>query len=204
VNWLDYVFVFLVVVFSFQGLSEGFSRLAVGLVATIAGLLIASWSYGVPAAFIRPYMGVQYQGLANVLGFLFVFIVIQIFGAIIAALLARVFRWTGLGWLDRLLGFAFGAIKAVFVGVILVLILTAFPYNQVPGLESGTKAVPSSIAHSRVAPYLIDAAHMATYLAPRELRSSFSETYDNVREWWRDHVTDKHIEPKQDLKKEKS
>ena len=64
-NWLDFAFLLFLVIFAFQGLAEGFSRLIVGLVATIAGLLIASWCYDVPAAWLLPY--VSSRAVANVL-----------------------------------------------------------------------------------------------------------------------------------------
>lgn len=172
-NWLDFAFLLFLVIFAFQGLAQGFSRLIVGLVAMIAGLLIAAWCYDLPAGILLPY--VSSKAVANVLGFILVFVLIQALGGVAGVVLARIFRWTGLGWLDRLLGFAFGALKAVVVGIVLVLILTAFPI----------KPVPDSIAQSEVAPYLIDAAHAVTYLAPHDLRQSFRETYDRVREFWR-------------------
>ena len=172
-NWLDFIFLILLVIFAFQGLAQGFSRLVVGLVATIAGLLIAAWCYDLPASFLLPY--VSSKAVADVLGFVLIFVLIQILGGLVGLLLARIFKWTGLGWLDRLLGFAFGALKAVVVGIVLVLILTAFPI----------KPVPDSVAHSQVAPYLIDAAHAVTYLAPRELRQSFRETYNRIHDFWR-------------------
>ena len=53
-NWLDFVFLILLAIFAFQGLAQGFSRLAVGLAATIAGLLIASWCYDLPASLLLP------------------------------------------------------------------------------------------------------------------------------------------------------
>jgi len=176
VNWLDFIFLILLAMFAFQGLAQGFSRLAVGLVATIAGLLIASWCYDLPASLLLPY--VSSKSVANVLGFVLIFILIQILGGLVGLLLARLFKWTGLGWLDRLLGFAFGALKAMVVGIVLVLILTAFPI----------KPIPDSVARSQVAPYLIDSAHALTYLAPRELRQSFRETYDRIRDLWRKQV----------------
>ena len=185
-NWLDIVFIVFLAVFAFQGLAEGFSRLIVGLVATIAGLLIASWCYGLPADFIQPY--VSSRAVANVLGFVLIFVLIQILGGVIGLILSKLFKWTGLGWLDRLLGFAFGAVKAVVVGIVLVLILTAFPI----------KPVPDSVAHSQVAPYLLDGAHALTYMAPRELRRSFRETYDRIRDFWRKQM------PKEKPETEKS
>jgi membrane protein required for colicin V production len=172
VNWLDFAFLIFLVVFAFQGLAEGFSRLIVGLVATIAGLLLASWCYGIPAAFLQPY--VSSKSVANVLGFVIIFVLIQALGGLIGLALSKFFKWTGLGWLDRLLGFAFGALKAVLVGIVLVMILTAFPI----------KPVPDSVAHSQVAPYLIDGAHVLSYMTPRDLRHSFRETYDRILDFW--------------------
>ena len=154
------------------GASQGFSRTVVSLVAFIAGLFVAAWTYGIPASFLLPY--VSSKSVASVLGFLFIFVLILILGGIIGKLLQKLFKWTGLSWLDRLLGCAFGALKAVLFGIVLVMVLTAFP----------TKPIPQSIAHSRIAPYLIDAAHAITYIAPRELRDGFTETYDRVRDLW--------------------
>lgn len=175
-NWLDLAFIAFLIIFAFQGLAEGFSRLMVGLAATIAGLLLASWCYDLPASWLLPY--VSSKAVANVLGFVLIFVLIQALGGLVGLALSRAFKWTGLGWLDRLLGFAFGALKAVVVGIVLVLILTAFPI----------KPVPDSVAHSKVAPYLIDAASTMTYLAPRELRHSFRETYDRLHDLWRREV----------------
>lgn len=172
-NWLDYTFLIVVIVYAIHGFARGFSRLVVGLVATVAGLLVACWTYGVAASYLLPY--VSSKSVANVLGFLIIFMVIQVLGAIIGKILQKIFKATGLGWLDRLLGLAFGSLKAVVLGIILILILTAFPM----------KAVPESVAHSRIAPYLIDAAQAVSYIAPRELRDGFAESSQRLRDLWK-------------------
>jgi membrane protein required for colicin V production len=175
-NWLDFVFEFLFLGFAIQGLLQGFSRLVVGLIATVAGLLIASWSYGIPASYLLPY--VSSKSLANVLGFLIIFMLVQVVGGLVGTLLAKLFKWSGLGWLDRLLGLVFGGLKAILVGIVIVLILTAFPL----------KPVPDSVSQSYFAPYLIDAANAFTYVMPRELRDAFAETAGKVRAFWRENV----------------
>ncbi len=187
-NWLDYVFLVIVLVYAMHGLSRGFSRVVVGLVATVAGLLIACWTYGVAASYLMPYT--SSRSVANVLGFLIIFIAIQILGAIIGKILHKIFKATGLGWLDRLLGLGFGALKAVVLGIILVLILTAFP----------VKAVPESVVHSRLAPYLIDAANAVSFVAPRELRDGFAESSQRLRELWKKSL---QSPPKEQLKTDK-
>lgn len=171
-NWLDIVFLVLVAVFVFQGIRQGFTRQAIGLAATLAGLLLAAWFYAAAAEFLIPYL--SSRALANIAGFMIVFLLVQLAGSALSWALGKLFKWSGLSWLDRLMGAAFGVVKACIVGTILVLVLTAFPL----------KPVPASIAGSTVAPTLIEASHLLVYLTPHEVRQGFRETYDNVKKFW--------------------
>lgn len=158
--------------FVFQGLRQGFTRLLIGLVATLVGLLLAAWFYGTAGAFLIPY--VSSKSLANIAGFLLVFLGVQLFGAALAWGLGKLFKWTGLTWLDRLLGAAFGLLKATLIGIILVIMLLAFPL----------KPAPESVANSTLAPYIIEASHILVYLTPRELKDGFLGSYDRVKKLW--------------------
>lgn len=177
-NWLDILLTVLAIVFVAEGLRRGFTRLIIGIAATLLGLLLAAWFYGSAGAFLLPY--VSSRAVANVAGFLIVFIGIQILGGLTGWLLSRVFKWTGFGWLDRLLGAAMGLFKTMLVGVVLVMVLMAFPM----------KAVPASVAESRLAPYLIEASHVLAYLAPHELKEGFIATYKRVKKVWTGHSPD--------------
>ncbi len=171
-NWLDYLLAGLLIAFVAQGLIRGFARVAVGLAATVLGLLAAAWFYGVAAALFAPY--VKSQSLANFLGFLTIFVTVQLVGALISWLMGKFFKGAGLDWLNRLLGGAFGVVKAAVIGVVLVLALTAFP----------VKPVPDSVARSRLSPYFIEASHVLVYLTPRELKDGFIETYERIKKLW--------------------
>lgn len=171
-NWLDILLLILLAVFVFEGVRQGFARLAIGMVSTVVGLLLAGWFYGTAAALLAPYL--SSKALANVGGFLLIFFGIQLGGALLGWGLATLFKWTGLSWLDRGLGALLGAVKTALVGIVLVMILTAFPL----------KPIPDSIAHSKAAPYLIEASNILVYLCPRELRDGFTATYDRVRDLW--------------------
>ena len=171
-NWLDIILLILLAAFVVEGVRQGFARLVIGMASTVLGLLLAAWFYGVAAAMLAPYL--SSKAVANVGGFLMIFVGIQIAGALLGWGLATVFKWTGLSWLDRMMGALAGAVKTAIVGIVLVMILTAFPM----------KPVPDSIAHSKAAPYLIEASQILVYLCPRELRDGFTVTYDRVRELW--------------------
>lgn len=174
-NWLDITLLIILIVSVAEGVVKGFTRQIVGLVALLLGILMGIWFYGTAGSFLLPY--VSKPAVAKLLGFLLVFVIVQILGGIAGWGLAKAMKATGLGWLDRALGAGFGALKAALVGVVLVMAITAFPF----------KPLPDAIANSRVAPYLIDASHVLTYLAPRDLRDGFVETYEKLREFWIRH-----------------
>lgn len=174
-NWLDFLLLIFLAAFIVEGVAKGFTRQIVGLVALLLGILMGIWFYGTAGSFLLPY--VSKPAVAKLLGFLIVFVGIQILGGIAGWGLSKAMKATGLGWLDRTLGAGFGTLKAALVGVVLVMAITAFPF----------KPLPEAIAGSRIAPYLIDASHVLTYLAPRDLRDGFVETYEKLREFWIKH-----------------
>lgn len=174
-NWLDFLLLILLTVFVAEGVVKGFTRQIVGFVALLLGILLGIWFYGTAGSFLLPY--VSKPAVAKLLGFLLIFVGVQILGGLAGWTLSKAMKATGLGWLDRTLGAGFGALKAALVGVVLVLAITAFPF----------KPLPDAIAGSRAAPYLIDASHVLTYLAPRDLRDGFVATYEKLREFWIRH-----------------
>ncbi|WP_321477793.1 CvpA family protein [uncultured Paludibaculum sp.] len=171
-NWLDIFFLVILGIFVAQGIRRGFTRLAIGLAATLLGLLLASWFYGSVGAYFEPYL--SSRALCNIVGFLLVFVGVQAAGGLLGWGLSRLFKWTGLGLLDRLLGALFGFIKATLIGIVLVMMLLAFPI----------KPIPASVAESSIAPYLIEASHVVVYLAPRELKDGFLASYERVKKLW--------------------
>lgn len=172
-NWLDFLLLFLAALFIAEGVRRGLTRQVIGLVSTVLGLLLASWFYGSAGSFLMPY--VSSRSVANIAGFLLVFLAIQLLGHAVSWVLGRFYKWTGLSWMDRLLGGLFGFFKTMLVGIVLVMILLAFPL----------KPVPRSVSHSMLAPYLIEASHMLVYLCPHELKEGFLGSYDRVKELWK-------------------
>jgi len=64
---------------------------------------------------------------------------------------------------DKLMGAGFGVARGIFVCVAVITAIVAFA----PGKDE--KSPPESVVGSRIAPYMIDAAHTLTAAAPREL-----------------------------------
>jgi len=47
-------------------------------------------------------------------------------------------------------------------------------------------APPNAVVHSRLAPYVLDTAHVFASIAPRELKDSFRKHYGQVKSIWQD------------------
>ncbi len=177
-NWLDIVLATILGVSVGSGIWKGFFRLSIGLVATIVSILAASWFYGIAAGLFTPYL--KQESLANFLGFVTILVGVQLAGVLLAKLLAHIFKQAGLGWLDRTLGGLFGLVRAVLIGSVVVMILTAFAWTP----------FPTAVGESRIAPYVMEGARILVYLTPREIRDGFAENYEKLKKTWKKTVGD--------------
>ncbi len=100
----------------------------------------------------------------------------MILGGLLGRLLAMLFKWVGLSWLDRLLGGVFGLVRGALVAAVVVMALLAF----------APAPPPRSVVGSRIAPYAMDAARVMAALAPRELRDGVRQGYEKVKQIWSD------------------
>jgi membrane protein required for colicin V production len=171
------------------GFLAGFARAGVSFLAAIAGVLFGFWFYGIPADFIHRYVGSQ--TLSSIAGFLVVFFICVLIGALIGKLLAKLLKWTGLSWLDRMMGAGFGLVRGAVAAVAFVSILLAFT----------PKPMPSWMTGSFLLPYAIDASNMAASLAPRALKNSVRQSVEEIHQAWEDQVhksqrREKKAEPK--------
>jgi len=171
-NWLDIVLVCILAISIADGIWKGFTRGVIGLAAMLLGILLGLWFYGVAGGAIEPYL--SSKTLANFLGFFIVFGSVQVAGALLGWALAKIFKWVGLSWLDRALGAGFGIVRGGIFAVAFLLAMMAFPFRP----------VNKAVSDSEIAPYVIEVSRAITYMAPREIRDGFQDTYDKVREIW--------------------
>jgi membrane protein required for colicin V production len=179
-NWLDVALVILLVGSVASAFSKGFVRESIGLAAAFIGLLCGAWFYRIPGDILRPYL--SSREAANLCGFLLIFVGALLLGWLVSKLVGMVVKVVGLSWLDRLLGAAFGVARGVIVCVALITAIVAFA----PG--SDPKTPPQSVVNSRIAPYMLDAAHLLTMATPKELRDEFALRYEQIKRIWEDAI----------------
>lgn len=189
-NLLDIVLVIIVAASVLTGFMAGFARVGIGFIAVITGMLFGFWFYGIPAEWLLRHL--SSKTLSNLLGFFLVFYACVLVGALIGKLLAKLFKWTGLSWLDRLLGGAFGLVRGSLIAVAFIAVLMAFT----------PKPTPNWMVDSAVLPYAIDASNICAALAPKALKDSFRESMYDIRKAWDDQLKkQRHKKEEPDLKK---
>ena len=191
-NLLDLVLVVVVAASAVAGFSAGFARVGIGFVATICGLVFGFWFYWIPADWFQRHF-TQNVTLASMLGFFTVFFVVHVAGALVGKMLSRLFKWTGLSWLDRLLGGAFGCVRGALFAVAFVAVLLAFT----------PKPMPNWMVDSEVLPYAIDASNLCASLAPAAVKNAFHDSMEEIHKAWEEQLKKKH-KPKSDLKESES
>ena len=174
-NALDIVLLIALGLSVLAGFREGFARVGVGFVASIVGMVAGFWYAGRVGQHLMRFT--SSVAVADFLGFFIVFLAFVVLGAIVGRVLAAIFKWVGLSWLDRLGGAAFGFARGALIAVAMITIFVACAPNPPPGF----------ITRSQFAPYLIDASSVVATVIPHQMREAFHSTTDRVRKIWSDH-----------------
>jgi membrane protein required for colicin V production len=179
-NWLDIVLLLVILVSILSGLKTGFVRVALHLVATVFGLLAGFWCYGIAAGELQPW--IHNPVTANLVGFTLIFLGVMIVGSLLGMVLARIFRWIGLGWLDHVLGGAAGLLRGALLVAVVVAAIAAFTPGPTPGF----------LAESKILPYATQISTAVAEFAPRELKDGFAAQMERLKQF---HLHQKPSDP---------
>ncbi|HVX67432.1 MAG TPA: CvpA family protein [Bryobacteraceae bacterium] len=171
-NWLDIILGLILLLSVIGGLRKGIARTGIGFAAVILGLFCGLWFYGLAGGFLGAF--ISSRPLANLVGFLAIFVLVLLLGGVVTALIERLLKLARLSWLNRLVGGAFGAVRGILTCAVVVLVLMVF----------STKGPPHAVTHSRIAPYVMGAARIMAHAAPYEVRDAFDRSYAKIRKTW--------------------
>ena len=186
-NLLDILLVVIVGASIVTGFLAGFARVGIGFIATVSGILFGFWFYGMPAEWFHRF--IKSDVAANLLGFFTVFSAFLSAGALLAKLLSKLFKWTGLSWLDRLMGAGFGLVRGGLITIAFVAVLLAFT----------PRPLPNWMVDSQVLPYALRASDMCAAMAPNKLKTDFRDSMQDIQKMW-DAQLNKKKKRKSDLR----
>jgi membrane protein required for colicin V production len=167
---LDIIFIVIILVSTGFAVRKGLMREIISLVALIGGLLLAAYFYHSAAS---PFVDLtKTEAVADLIGFLIIFLSTLAIGAVAAWLVNRFIKMASLEWIDRLMGGVFGFLRGWAICSVIALALIAFPVRQ------------ELFARSVLAPYLLAGARGTVLLVPGTLKAKFYEEYQKILQSW--------------------
>jgi membrane protein required for colicin V production len=167
---LDYFVAIVIVASVIMGASRGIIKGILSLTSALAGLVVAAQVYPLAARLFAPFTASART--ANLFGFVSIFLLVLVAGALLASWLRGGIKRARLDWLDHLLGAAFGLLRGWLVCSVIYLALTAFPIK----LEAVERAT--------FAPALLEGTRVIAYLTSRDVRQRFLDGYATIQGLW--------------------
>ena len=152
----DWFLAAIVLVSTIAAFMRGIIKVLFSLVGLVAGIVLASWNYLALAERLHNYL--SSFAAAEVVAFVAVLVVVTVVFSLAARLVRKGVSMVGLGFLDRLLGGAFGLARGALAGVALMMAVAAF-LPDAPWLKA-----------SRLAPYFLTGAHAVSFVVPERLK----------------------------------
>ena len=122
-NYFDVTIASIILILGIKGFMQGFIKEAFGLLGLVAGVYFASRFADTAAAFIDTnFLHLENTSLLKLIGFLVILTIIWLGATIIGAIFSKLTSQSGLGFINRLLGFIVGGGKYF---LIFALIITA-------------------------------------------------------------------------------
>jgi membrane protein required for colicin V production len=161
---------FIIVVLAVSVISafvKGFFVEVFSLAGVILGLFVAAANYGGFSPWVSRV--IPNREIANLVAFLVIAFVVMILAGLAGRLLRGLGRGVGLGFVDRLLGAAFGLVKGCIVVTLILMGVVAFLPRQ------------DWLLGSRLAPMFLSAAHGGSHVVPFALGEEIRQGLEALR-----------------------
>jgi membrane protein required for colicin V production len=167
-NWLDWIMAIILAGSIIMAIRKGLVRELISLAAVVVGIVVASLEYRRAGYWFQDLT--KSQEIAWAAGFLTIFVLVLIAGAAVSLLTRFLIQQAGIEWFDRFLGGIFGLLRGLLIDSILLMVMMAFAVK------------PQAVQKSRLAPYVSTGARAMAYLMPRNLRNSFYQEFQKLRQ----------------------
>lgn len=146
-NPFDIILVIIVAVSLIAGFIKGLVREVFSLAGVLLGILVAFLGAGS----LGHYLGrwIAYESAAYAAAFVLLFVGTMVVAGILGIVLTKVIDLASLGFLNRLLGGAFGLARGFLIGLVLALGLTLFLDPNAPLLRD-SRFVPDLAGGARI------------------------------------------------------
>jgi len=168
----DMVILGITLVLGLKGLFRGLIKEVFGIVGIIGAIFVASRISQDVGDLIAPFLALENQTTIKLIGFIIALIGFWVIVYILGVIVSKIFSASGLGLVDRIFGFIFGAAK-----VFLIFSVIAYALYQV---QSFKNAIDNKTAGSIVMPHLLSVGSYIIKLDTSALTDSVGNAVDTV------------------------
>lgn len=170
-NLLDYLLIAILGYCLVRGIFRGLVKELSSIVGVLGGFYAAYTYYPLLAKPLSHW--IANAGYCDILSFLILFILIYLVVSIAGVLIKHLMNIVFLGWVDRLGGTLFGALKGFLMMAVLILILTAFlPQNA------------AILRQSLVSQYMMNISATLGKVVPDHMENRFTTKMRELRKSW--------------------
>lgn len=144
ITWFDIIIIAVVIILGIKGIINGLIKEVFGLIGIIGGVIIASRNANLVGDLISLYIYQLSDSAEFFFGFLIALLVFWFVCLMLGNLLSKMLKMSGLGFVDRLLGFFVGAAKIFLVLAILAAIVSKISIlnQKISPFFEGSKVYP--------------------------------------------------------------
>ena len=165
IGWLDIVLAIILLITVIMGLVRGLIKEVIGIVAILAGFVLAARYY----VFFADLIGrlIRQPTVAKFLGFIILFLIVVAVGSLVAFLLSKLMKGP-FKFVNHLLGGLVGFLEGLLICGVFVFALLVFPLNK------------QALLDSRLAPYCYGLTRAMIHLIPQDLKDEFRAAYKDI------------------------
>ncbi len=171
-NIIDMIIVVVTAVFVIRGIFRGLTRELASIIGVVAGFY-AALMFGSRAVRLFPAK-IAGSAYADVIGFAVVFCGVLVAVHLVAILIRWALGVTMLGWVDRLLGAGFGALKSALLLGVVFFVVARFVHPATPHMKQ-----------SMLYGYVITATEAMAGVASSGFPDKVGTKIDKVRKSWK-------------------
>lgn len=168
----DMVIIGITLLLALKGLLKGLIKEVFGIIGIIGAIFVASRFANDIGNIIAPLLSIENETTIKLIGFIVTLVGFWLIVYILGIIVSKIFSASGLGIVDRIFGFIFGAAK-----IFLIFSVIAYAAYQV---ESFKKVIDDKSKNSMVMPHLLSVGSFIIKLDTTAISEKINTTVDNV------------------------
>lgn len=170
-NLLDIVIITILAYGLIRGIFKGLVREISAIFGVLGGFYAAYTYYPLVADMISPW--ISDSAICKIISYLLIFCAVVIVINILAVVIKYLLNIAFMGWVDRICGALFGALKGALVICVLFIALTAFLPKGAP-----------IIKESRFAPHVAVASEVMAKVVSKDMKQQFASKIKDLKKKW--------------------